>query len=76
MIKLKFYDAALKFIVAIGWFEKIPVGRHEITCSCIGYEPKEIANLVVLSGPAGTAMTAYDGDISGAVIAGKCWLAP
>jgi hypothetical protein len=31
-------------------FEKVPVGRHEITCSYIGYEPREISNLVVASG--------------------------
>jgi hypothetical protein len=36
----------------------------------------QFANLVVLTGPAGSATTAYDGDISGAVIAGECWLNP
>lgn len=31
-------------------FENVPVGRHEITCSSIGYQSIEVANLVVSSG--------------------------
>jgi len=31
-------------------FEKVPVGRHEIRCSSIGYKSREIPGLVVLSG--------------------------
>ncbi len=31
-------------------FEKVPVGRHEITCSSIGYKPADIPGLVVTSG--------------------------
>ena len=31
-------------------FQNVPVGRHEITCSSIGYKPIEINNLVVSSG--------------------------
>ena len=31
-------------------FEEVPVGRHEISCSSIGYKSKEINNLVVSSG--------------------------
>jgi len=31
-------------------FENVPVGRHEITCSSIGYKPREVSNLVVSSG--------------------------
>ena len=31
-------------------FEDVPVGRHEISCSSIGYKSEEITNLVVVSG--------------------------
>lgn len=31
-------------------FENVPVGRHEISCSSIGYKSREITNLVVSSG--------------------------
>lgn len=31
-------------------FEKVPVGRHEITCTYIGYEPREVPNLLIASG--------------------------
>lgn len=37
-------------------FEKVKVGRHDITCSYIGYVPKEIANLVVASGKESVVM--------------------
>ena len=31
-------------------FENVPVGRHDIICSSIGYKPSEITNLLVSSG--------------------------
>lgn len=31
-------------------FDEVPVGRHELTCSYIGYEPQVCSNLVLASG--------------------------
>jgi len=31
-------------------FEKVPIGRHDLECSYIGYEPKVLSNFLVTSG--------------------------
>ena len=31
-------------------FEEVPIGRHDLRCSYIGYEPQMITNLLVASG--------------------------